>query len=138
MVNDRQLNVDWKRKTQMENWWKKLNFRRQEIGTSGELQALQFLKNKGLILLETNFQRPFGEIDIIMQDGVTLVFVEVRSRKNSDFGGAAASITTAKQHRLTLAALSYLKRFKEPPECRFDVIAIDGAEITWLKNVITA
>jgi putative endonuclease len=73
-----------------------------------------------------------------MQDHATLVFVEVRSRAKKSFGGAAASITTTKRRRLILAAQVYLQRFQVSPPCRFDVIAIDGGRIEWLKNVIEA
>jgi len=110
---------------------------RQALGQEGEKLALQFLSKQGLDLIESNFRRPFGEIDLIMQDHATLVFVEVRSRNKKQFGGAAASITPAKQRRLTLAAQAWLQRYKQLPPCRFDVIAIDGGEVTWLKNVMS-
>ncbi|MCD6026302.1 MAG: YraN family protein [Solimicrobium sp.] len=109
---------------------------RQVLGQEGEELALQYLNNNGLILVERNFRRTFGEIDLIMQDQATLVFIEVRSREKSQFGGAAASVTLAKQRRLTLAAQSYLKRYKQLPPCRFDVIAIDTGGIKWLRNVM--
>lgn len=109
---------------------------KQELGQAGETQALHYLNSHGLKLIERNFRQRFGEIDLIMQEQATLVFVEVRSRQLSRFGGAAASITPTKQHRLTLAAQAWLKRYKQPPPCRFDVIAIDGGEVTWLKNVM--
>ena len=100
------------------------------------MQALHYLHEHGLIYIESNFRRPFGEIDLIMQDHATLVFVEVRSRAAARFGGAAASITKAKQRRLVLAAKAYLQRFRVTPPCRFDVIAIDAGTIEWIKNVI--
>ena len=109
---------------------------RQKLGREGEQLALQFLSEKGLMHVESNFRRPFGEIDLIMQDHGTLVFVEVRSRAQGRFGGAAASITPSKQRRLVLAAQAYLQRYQRSPPCRFDVIAIDGGSIQWLKNVI--
>jgi len=122
-------------------WWKKAvktgpDANRQKLGQDGEQLALQFLNEKGLRHVESNFRRPFGEIDLIMQDHGTLVFVEVRSRAKGRFGGAAASITPAKQRRLMLAAQAYLQRYQVTPECRFDVIAIDGGAIQWLKNAI--
>jgi putative endonuclease len=122
------------------SWWKSASKgpRRDphKLGQEGELLALQFLNEKGLMHIESNFRRPFGEIDLIMQDHGTLVFVEVRSRAKGRFGGAAASITPSKQRRLVLAAQAYLQRFQRSPPCRFDVIAIDGGAIQWLKNVI--
>lgn len=117
-------------------WFNKLSKNRQSIGQEGENRALQYLNERGLILIERNFRRPFGEIDLIMQDSSVLVFVEVRSRVGSQFGGAAASITNTKQRCLTLAAQAYLQRYSSPPPCRFDVIAIDANEVIWLKNVM--
>ena len=71
-----------------------------------------------------------------MRDGATLVFVEVRRRAGSGFGGAAASIGSGKQARLWNAAQTYLQRYRMPPPCRFDVVAIEGAALDWLKNAI--
>jgi putative endonuclease len=109
---------------------------KQALGQEGEKLALNYLGKHGLKLIECNFRRPFGEIDLIMQDQATIVFVEVRSRGKSQFGGAAASVTPAKQRRLTLAAHAWLQRYKQLPPCRFDVIAIDAGEVKWLKNVM--
>lgn len=87
---------------------------------------------------ERNFGCKGGEIDLLMMDRDTLVFVEVRKRALSKFGGAADSVGSAKQRRLIVAAQVYLQRYKSPPACRFDVIAIDGDKITWLKDAIQA
>ena len=121
----------------MANSWLTNRKSRQIIGQEGENLALQYLNKQGLVLIESNFRRAFGEIDLIMQDHATLVFVEVRSRNKRQFGGAAASITPTKQRRLTLAAQAWLQRYKQLPPCRFDVIAIDGGVVTWLKNVMS-
>ncbi len=107
-------------------------------GQAGEDAALTHLQQHGLTLRERNFRCKGGEIDLVMQEHGALVFVEVRKRAQSRYGGAAASITGAKQRRLIIAAQVYLKRFKMPPACRFDVIAIDGTDLTWLKNAIEA
>jgi putative endonuclease len=109
---------------------------RQITGQSGEDDALAYLQQQGLKLVERHFLCKGGEIDLVMQDKDTLVFVEVRKRAASNYGGAAASITPAKQRRLITAAQQYLQRYKMPPACRFDIIAIDGSEIAWLKNAI--
>ena len=109
---------------------------RQQTGQDGEDDALQYLLRHGLVLLERNFRCKGGEIDLVMKEHDMLVFVEVRKRAASQFGGAAASITSAKQRRLTIAAQVYLQRYKMPPPCRFDVVAIDGGELSWLKNAI--
>jgi putative endonuclease len=119
-------------------WWKKLSFNRQRRGQEGEALALQYLRAQGLTHVVSNFRRPFGEIDLIMQDRATLVFVEVRSRAKGRFGGAAASVTSAKQRRLVLAARAYLQRYSITMPCRFDVVAIDDGEIDWLKDVIAS
>lgn len=111
---------------------------RQQTGEAGENAALAHLRMNGLTLVERNFRCKGGEIDLIMQQpGLgTLVFVEVRKRASMQHGGAAASITAAKQRRLIVAAHTFLHRYKIPPPCRFDVVAIDGDTLTWLKNAI--
>ena len=110
----------------------------QQTGQAGEDAALAYLSRHGLNLLQRNFRCKGGEIDLIMQDGDTLVFIEVRKRADQRHGGAAASVTRAKQARLIIAAHSYLQRHRRPPPCRFDVIAIDAEAISWLKNAIEA
>ncbi|MBN8505055.1 MAG: YraN family protein [Burkholderiales bacterium] len=110
-------------------------------GEEGEERALQHLRKQGLKLVERNYRigggprRPAGEIDLVLRepDG-TLVFVEVRWRAGTAHGGAAASIDAAKRRRLVHAAQHYLLRFASPPHCRFDVVAIDGDRLSWLKG----
>ncbi len=109
---------------------------RQLIGQSGEDIALAHLLAQGLTLVERNFRCKGGEIDLIMQQRDTLVFVEVRKRADLRHGGAAASVTPAKQGRLILAAQLYLQRYKSLPPCRFDVVALDGDALNWIKNAI--
>ena len=114
---------------------------KQCIGDAGEALALTHLTQHGLVLIKRNFRCKGGEIDLVMRaDGKvdTVVFVEVRQRAGAGFGGAAASITRSKQARLIVAAQVYLQRYRQPPPCRFDVVAIDGAVITWLQNAIDA
>ena len=109
---------------------------KQAIGYKAEEKALSFLKERGLTVVERNFRCRFGEIDLIMQDNEVLVFVEVRKRKNLGFGGAAASVSYAKQQRLVKTARFYLLGSHRVPSCRFDVLAFDGDQCQWLKNVI--
>ena len=105
------------------------------LGQTAETRAAAFLQTHGLKLLARNWRCRFGEIDLVMQDGPTLVFVEVRLRSRNDFGGAAASVTPAKQKRLLAAARQYLASLKALPPCRFDVVALDGSGAPdWLKN----
>lgn len=80
-----------------------------------------------------------GEVDLILRepDG-TFVFVEVRARRDAGHGGAAASIGSAKQRRIVRAARHYLLRLASPPPCRFDVVAIDGERLEWLRGAFDA
>ena len=110
---------------------------RQRTGDEGEEQALHYLIAAGLSLVQRSFLCKGGEIDLIMRDQTSLVFIEVRKRATAQFGGAIASVTPTKQKRMVHAAQVYLLQQKTVPACRFDLIAIDAGEITWLKNVIT-
>lgn len=115
------------------------------IGDEAEALALDHLERHGLALVERNYRlargprQRGGEIDLILRerDG-TLVFVEVRTRRDTRFGGAAASVGTAKQRHLVLAARHYLMRFPVPPHCRFDVVTIDGGTLQWLRGAFEA
>ena len=111
-------------------------------GTAAEDAALAHLLRAGLTLLERNYRTPGrggGEIDLVMREaGGTLVFVEVRARAGTTHGGAAASVGGVKQRRIVLAARHYLMRHRSPPACRFDVVAIDGDHIEWLKAAFDA
>jgi putative endonuclease len=106
------------------------------LGRAAESRAEAFLKSHGLKLVARNWRCRFGEVDLVMQDGATLVFIEVRLRSRSDFGGAAASVTHAKQKKLLATARQYLARLPAIPPCRFDVIAMTdkAAEPEWLQN----
>lgn len=113
---------------------------KQLSGDAGEARAADYLAGRGLKLIERNFRVKGGEIDLICRDGATTVFVEVRRRsstRSADFGGAAASITLAKQRRLILAARHWLQQHGEVP-CRFDAVLIDGDRLEWLRAAFTA
>lgn len=106
-------------------------------GSDAEHLAALFLQRQRLILLEKNYRCRFGEIDLVMRDGETLVFVEVRMRSNNLFGGAAASITASKQAKLIRAARHYLSRLNAAPPCRFDAVLLTGMqhpEIEWIRD----
>ncbi len=111
-------------------------------GDQAEQLALDYLLKNQLILLEKNFQITAGEVDLVMQDQAdgSLVFVEVRYRKNADFGGAAASVTPKKQQRIIKAALAYQQKHAPQSSMRFDVVAIEGdnvidnSNINWIKS----
>ena len=106
-------------------------------GDTFEARALVFLERQGLSLIERNVRFRCGEIDLLMRDPDGLVvFVEVRARANRRFGGAAASIGMLKRARLRCAARHILARWRgQLPTCRFDVIAFDGGDCDWLRNV---
>lgn len=102
-----------------------------------EKLACEFLLNAGLVWIASNVRYRQGELDLIMRDRHSLVFVEVRYRKNDQFGGAAASITWRKQQRIVSAAACWLLsqgKSLTTTDCRFDVIAITGLQIDWFKN----
>lgn len=106
-------------------------------GSDAEQIAVAYLQKQHLILLTQNYRCRFGEIDLIMRDGNMLVFIEVRQRANNQFGGAAASITPAKQAKLLRTARHYLSEINSEPPCRFDALLLSGTkgqEIEWIKN----
>jgi putative endonuclease len=109
---------------------------KQRQGRQGEQRALDYLRRHGLKLVEENFSCKAGEIDLIMRDGNTVVFVEVRQRSGMAPVMAAESISPAKIRRIVRAAQLYLMRFPEMPACRIDVVAIDGAALEWLRNAV--
>jgi putative endonuclease len=106
-------------------------------GREAEERAARHLEGRGLRVVERNFRIRRGEIDLICRDGTTLVFVEVRLRSRSDFGGAAASITAGKRRRIVLAAQHYLAG-KAECDCRFDCVLIDGEQLEWIPNAFAA
>ena len=108
-----------------------------QTGDAWELKARRWLEGKGLRFVAANVRGRGGEIDLIMKDGQTIVFVEVRYRQSSRFGGAAASVTLAKQQKLLQTAHLGLARHNgsfDTVDCRFDVVAFTGNAIDWLKN----
>ncbi|HWI11343.1 MAG TPA: YraN family protein [Burkholderiaceae bacterium] len=116
-----------------------------ERGDAGEARALAHLLGQGLTLVQRNYRVAHGpaarggEIDLILRerDG-TLVFVEVRARQGQAHGGAAASVGAAKQRSLVFAAQHFLSGQRTLPPCRFDVVAIDGERIEWLRAAFDA
>ena len=114
-------------------------------GDAGEARALAHLLAQGLTLVQRNYRvargpnARGGEIDLILRerDG-TLVFVEVRSRRGATHGGAAASVGAVKQRSLILAAQHFLRAQRTLPACRFDVVAIEGERVEWLRGAFDA
>lgn len=109
-------------------------------GAAAEALAADWLSRRGLKVVERNFRVRGGEIDLVCRDGKTLVFVEVRLRRNRDFGSAADSITPQKRQRLLLAAQHYLLRHPGV-DARFDCVlfdALDSKAIEWIPNAFAA
>jgi putative endonuclease len=100
--------------------------RQQQFGKKSERLAAEYLRRKGYRIIETNYRSPMGEIDIIAKEKGTLVFVEVKARRSNRFGSPKGAVTPAKQRKISMAALDYLKRFgQDDTRARFDVVAID-------------
>lgn len=112
-------------------------------GNIAEREAEQLLARAGLTLIERNYRHKTGEIDLIMQDGDSLVFVEVRSRKKDDHGSAQESVTPSKQQKIIRTAKLYLQEANlyNKVTSRFDVVTfdpIDGEwQSAWFKNAFT-
>ena len=114
-----------------------------ERGKDAEARAAKFLESQGLQIVERNYRGRYGEIDLIARDGAALVFVEVRARASSTFGGAAASITAAKRDKLTRTALQYLATLGRTPPCRFDAVLMNSGTngtgpIEWIRDAFSA
>jgi putative endonuclease len=116
-----------------------------EIGDSAEDLALAFLQQQGLRLVCRNYRLAGGprqrgaEVDLILRDADgTLVFVEVRSRRDGGYGGAAGSVSAAKRRRIVRAAQHYLMGLAVVPPCRFDLVAIEGETLQWLPGAFDA
>ncbi len=103
-------------------------------GSNAEAQACAHLRAHGLHLVAKNFRCRGGEIDLIMRDGATLVFVEVRFRRSNRFGDPAATVDLRKQARLVTAAQTYLQKFRSASPCRFDVVAITAGRLDWIPD----
>ncbi|MCF7521893.1 YraN family protein [Neisseria sp. ZJ106] len=106
-------------------------------GVAGEEAAWAFLQQQGCKLVARNWHCPFGEIDLIVKNGNTIVFVEVKYRNSNRFGGAAYSISAAKLLKMQRSAEYYLQQNGlTQANCRLDAVLIQGAaSIEWLKNI---
>lgn len=107
-------------------------------GAAAEQAAAAHLARAGLSVRARNYRSPFGEIDLVMQEGASLVFVEVRYRSRSDYGLAAETVDRRKQARLRATAEHYLQRRRCTAPCRFDIVAVtpgpEGPRIEWLRD----
>ena len=121
--------------------WGRTRVSTQSLGSDAESRAQRFLESHGLRTVDKNYRCRFGEIDLIMVDSNTLVFVEVRLRRHRAFGSAAESVTANKQSKVVLAAQHYLVSHRHSTPCRFDVVSYDGdlgADPMWIKNAFYA
>lgn len=114
---------------------------RRAIGSTFEAAAARHLESHGLVVIERNVGFRVGEIDLVLRDGETVVFAEVRYRAGEAWGGAVASIDAGKRRRLVAAAQAWLARHPEAARrpCRFDVVAVGGPpphRIDWLRDAI--
>jgi putative endonuclease len=112
---------------------------KQKTGEKGETIAEHHLKKKGYKILEKNYRTKLGEIDIIAKDKKTIVFVEVKTRRSWQFGNPKGAVTPAKQRKISMVALQYLKAIdRHDTKARFDVVAItatrDTPQIEIIKN----
>ncbi|HUH41275.1 MAG TPA: YraN family protein [Castellaniella sp.] len=115
----------------------------QRQGRSAEMRAGRYLQAQGLQLLAHSLNCRAGEIDWVALDGDVMVFIEVRARAQTSFGGAAASVNRRKQQRLLKAARFFLPSLSrrhlagQMPPCRFDVVCLERGSIHWLRNAFT-
>lgn len=113
---------------------------RRLCGDAAESAARAALVRAGLAPVAANVNFRCGELDLVMRDGATLVFVEVRYRRHVRYGGGAASVDARKRRRIARAAGLYLSRWRGGPQprCRFDVVEADGdpaaPRVTWIKD----
>lgn len=108
-------------------------------GRKAEDDALRYLEQQQLKLIERNYATPYGEIDLIMQDQDSTVFVEVRKRSNSNYASAVESVDYRKQKRLTRTAYNWIQQKHYEGDCRFDIVAINGSgELDWIRNAFEA
>lgn len=114
-----------------------------DIGSDIENRCLQFLLNQSLKKLAKNYHSKMGEIDLIMKDTNTVVFIEVRYRKQKHFGSPEETVNYPKRRKIILTAQSYLQKHQQLQKynCRFDILGVSTyngqLEFNWLKNAFT-
>jgi len=105
-----------------------------EHGQAGENLAMNYLIKQGLTFVERNVSYRFGEIDLVMKKGKEWIFVEVKYRSKSQYGGAINALSSGQIKRLRRAAEHYIQLNNIDAICRFDLIAVDAGQIQWLPN----
>lgn len=118
---------------------KRMKQQSNRIGDDAEVLAINYLQQQGLTLIDRNYHSRRGEIDIIMEDSGTLIFIEVKYRQSEQFGSAAEMVTPQKQQKIITTALHYLQQHKLDRPCRFDVVTITPKSGTqWIKGAFEA
>jgi putative endonuclease len=109
-------------------------------GKTGETAAAKYLKGKGYKILDLNYRKTYGELDIVAQKGENVAFVEVKTRKNVDFGTPAEFVTLKKQKKLIKAAYAYIQEHNLDAEFTFDIVEVylDGRKIKEINHIINA
>jgi len=116
-----------------------MTMQRQALGILGENLAVAEVERRGYAILARRYRTRHGEIDIVARDGETIVFVEVKTKDTAEFGTAAEAVTARKQRRVISMAVDYLARNRLTTQpCRFDVVAIDGAVLTYYRGAFMA
>lgn len=116
----------------------------QDMGRAGEKAACRYLKKQGYKILECNYQRAaakiIGELDIIARQGDTIIFAEVKTRRNEDFGLPCEFVTRAKQQRMIHTAYTYIAEHKLDANYRFDIVEVlhDGKKVQTLRHIPNA
>lgn len=101
---------------------------KKRLGDWGETEARRYLEAKAYVFIERNFRVPEGEIDLVMQDGDIVVFIEVKTRTSESFGTPEESVSRAKRKRLMRAAWAFLQeRERIDDTWRIDVVAIEAS-----------
>ena len=109
---------------------------KRETGSAYERLAADFLEKRGCRILKMNYRNRFGEIDLVGKDGDDLVFFEVKERRTGQAGSAAEAVTLSKQKKICAVSDTYrfMEKVSPDTQIRYDVIAIDGNKINWIKN----
>lgn len=102
-----------------------------QTGQEGERIALAYLQKKGYVLLSKNWRFGRIELDLVMRSGETIVFIEVKTRKDNNFGYPEESVSNAKQAKIATAAEAYIETFKIENQARFDILAITRVQNNW-------
>ena len=114
------------------------NFYKKLLGRVGEKKAVDYLKKNGYKILKSNYKTPLGEIDIIAEYEDQIIFVEVKTRTNDDYGFPCEAVDKRKQEKYYKVATYYLQRTKKlDSECRFDVVEIDDGKINHILNAFS-